>query len=268
MSLPTPIAPRRGRSPGSRPAGADVANAAIRRDTARKVELFLGVKFRPLRLPRKRQHAEIGRPALVAFGAGRSQDPRLRASREHMRNWNQPGRVIKRTGAKVDDFRSPRAVAVEAAAAISAEPGYHRDARWRRVAPCLRRALQDMKMFGPDRHVQRERAAGRSLTIGAIAGVEQQRKRRDLVADRSARTAAGHRKRRPGGAHDQPRSNIPSKHYPENHRAATSIFRKRACQRRHRQFICHPDWRAESSAALRLFWSSSICAWPSFARPS
>src|SRR6266852_5192545 len=66
-----------------------------------------------------------------------------------------------------------------------------------------------------DRHVQCERAAGRPLAIGAITAVEQQRKRFDLVADRTTRAAAGHGKRRSRRAHDQPRSKIRSEDYPE-----------------------------------------------------
>src|SRR5260221_14203248 len=48
-----------------------------------------------------------------------------------------------------------------------------------------------MKIPGRYRHVGRERAAGRGLAIRTVAGVEQQRKRRDLVADRAAGAAAG-----------------------------------------------------------------------------
>src|SRR5258707_13978772 len=51
-----------------------------------------------------------------------------------------------------------------------------------------------MKILGEHRHIQRKGAAGGGLAIRAVAGVEQQRKRRDLVADRAAGAAAGQRK--------------------------------------------------------------------------
>src|ERR1700681_1495199 len=62
-----------------------------------------------------------------------------------------------------------------------------------------------------DRHVQRERAAALPWAMGAIAAVEQWRKRLDPVADRTARAAAGHGKRRSRRVHDQPRSKLRSK---------------------------------------------------------
>jgi hypothetical protein len=49
-------------------------------------------------------------------------------------------------------------------------------------------------MLHRHRHVQCEGAAGLALAIGAIAGVEQQRKSADLVTDRTALAAAGHGK--------------------------------------------------------------------------
>src|SRR4030081_2436714 len=60
--------------------------------------------------------------------------------------------------------------------------------------PALRLALENMNIPSRYRHVERERTAGRGLAVGAVAGVEQQRKRRDLVADRAAGAAAGQRK--------------------------------------------------------------------------
>src|SRR5947207_15487585 len=62
--------------------------------------------------------------------------------------------------------------------------------------PAIRLALQNSKFRKPHRHVQRERTAGLALTIGAVAGVQQQRKRRDLITDRAALAAAGHREER------------------------------------------------------------------------
>ena len=76
--------------------------------------------------------------------------------------------------------------------------------------PAIRLALQDTKILKPYRHVQRERAAGLALTIGAIAGVEQQRKRRDLVTDRAALAATGHRERRSRRFHGRARTRLSS----------------------------------------------------------
>jgi len=59
------------------------------------------------------------------------------------------------------------------------------------VMPALRFTLRDTKILEPDRHVQHERAAGLALAIGAVSGVEQQRKRRDLVA--GSRRIGSHR---------------------------------------------------------------------------
>src|SRR6267154_4083866 len=60
--------------------------------------------------------------------------------------------------------------------------------------PALRLALENMNIPSRYRHVERERTAGRGLAVGAVASVEQQRKRRDLVADRAAGAAAVQRK--------------------------------------------------------------------------
>src|ERR1700730_321195 len=105
------------------------------------MELFLGVEFWPHRPPRRGRRPEIVRLDLVTLRIGRGQDPWLCASHEHMRNRNQPCRIVERCGAKVDDFGTSRPVTVEPAAAIAAKPGYDRDARRRRVVPPLRLPL-------------------------------------------------------------------------------------------------------------------------------
>jgi hypothetical protein len=188
-----------------------------------RMELFLREKFRPPCAPGRGHRLEIIRSDPVVFGTHRGQHPRLGAFHEHMGYRNQPRRVVERAGAKVDDLRTSRPVTAKPAAAISAKPGYDRHAARRSMAPCLHLTFQNMKILGKHRHIERERAAGRPLAIGAIAGVEQQRKRRDLVTDRAARTAAGHRRCRSRHAHDQPRWNT-RREYPENERAATPIF--------------------------------------------
>src|ERR1700687_869648 len=187
------------------------------------MELFFREKFWPHRAPCRGRRPEIVRLDLVALRIGRGQDPWLRASHEHMRNRNQPRPVVERAGAKVDDFGTSRPVTVEPAAAIPAKPGYDRDARRRRVAPSFRLALQHVKILGTDRHVQRESAAGGPLTIRAIAGVEQERKRCDLIADRAARAGAGHRKGRSPQRHDEGRSKMRSTDYTANDARATPI---------------------------------------------
>src|ERR1700676_1551837 len=189
------------------------------------MELFWRLEVRPHRPPGLDERSEIVGSPLVACGVSRRKHPWLRAFDEQMRDRSQAFRIVEGAGAKVDDFLAPGTVAIEPAPAIAAEPGYDGDAGRRGVAPWLRHTLQNVKILGPDRHVQRERAAGGGLTIGAMAGVEQQRKRRDLVTNRAARTAAGHRKRGSRGAHDHPHRRLGWKDYPENLRAATpSLF--------------------------------------------
>ena len=121
------------------------------------------------------QRPEIIRPGLVAFGVGRGQHPGLCASHEHMRDRNQSRGIVKRSGANIYRLRMFFSFAVDSATAVAAEP--RRDVRPRRgvAAPSLRLALQNMKILCRHRHVQCERTAGRSLAIGAVAGIEQQR---------------------------------------------------------------------------------------------
>ena len=94
--------------------------------------------------------------------------------------------IIQRTGTKADGFRPSVAFAIEPRGATAAEPGDHRRAVGRGVMPAMRLTLQDAEIAELHRHVQRERTAGLALAIGAIAGVKQQRERRDLIADRAA----------------------------------------------------------------------------------
>jgi hypothetical protein len=68
-----------------------------------------------------------------------------------------------------------------------------------------------MEIPGEHGHVQRKRASGGMLAVGAIAGVDQQRERRDLVADRGARTTASQGKDRSRDAHHEPRTKRGSK---------------------------------------------------------
>jgi hypothetical protein len=109
---------------------------------------------------------------------------------------HQPFGVVERPGAKAHRVGPSLAFAKDPCPAVAAEP--RRDVRTRRrfMVPAFRLALNDPKSFGRHRHVQRKRAAGRSLAIGAIAGVEQQRKRGDFITDRAAGAAAGQGKRR------------------------------------------------------------------------
>jgi hypothetical protein len=87
------------------------------------VELFFREKFRPHRTPLCGQRPKVGWLHLVAFGVRRRLNPRLGASQEHMRDRGQPGGVVERTGTDIERFRTALPRAVNAGAAIDAEPG-------------------------------------------------------------------------------------------------------------------------------------------------
>src|SRR4029077_12378483 len=133
----------------------------------------------PHRPPLLAERPEIFGTDFVAFGIGRRQYPRLRASHEHVRGWNKPFSVVERSSANIYRLRTPDPFAVNSAAAVAAKPRRDVRATRGRTAPSLWLALQDIKILCQNRHVQRECAAGRRLAICAIAGVEQQRKRCD-----------------------------------------------------------------------------------------
>ena len=121
--------------------------------------------------------------AFVALRAGCRLYPRLRALHEHMGDRHQPVGVIERARAPIDSSIRPLREPVVRAAQ---SPQNHTQIRARgRTRAILWLARHDVKALRRHRHVQRERAAGRSLTF-VQCSVEQQRKRCDLVADRAA----------------------------------------------------------------------------------
>src|ERR1700761_4370141 len=160
-----------------------------------------GEEFRPERAPFSRKRDEVARLLVLAFRTIGGFHPRLRAPQKDMRARRQPAGVVERAGTDVDGVGSHLARAIDTRGTVAAEPRRHLGARRRAMVPALRFALRDTKALCSDRHVEREGAAGRSLAVRAVAGVEQQRERRDLVADRAAGAAAGHRQRWLGCAH-------------------------------------------------------------------
>ena len=83
---------------------------------------LLREEFRPRRAPFRGQGGEISRADLVAFGVRRRRGPGLCALHINVRDRHQPARVVERSGPQVDDVLAPRAVAMDAAAAIAAKP--------------------------------------------------------------------------------------------------------------------------------------------------
>src|SRR4051794_21676309 len=91
------------------------------------------------------------------------------------------------------------------------------------MMPPLRLAIQNAKFLHRHRQVQGEGTAGLALAIRAVAGVEQQRKPADLVADRPALAATAHGKNGSLQGHGASDSGYGPKDYPGNERAATPI---------------------------------------------
>ena len=97
-------------------------------DGSLKMELFLREEFRPHRPPPFGQQPEIVGSGLMALGIGRRQNPWLRASHENMRDRNKPCRIVKRSGAKVDNFLAPCPLTIEPKKMIGCYPENYRAA--------------------------------------------------------------------------------------------------------------------------------------------
>ena len=171
-------------SPGHRPGG-----------THRRASISFR---RLLRLPRLDQAREVRWLPLVVHRVLRNGDPGLRAAGPDVSHRLEPGGVIER--ARLDDrsLRIALGVVEQPRAARAAEQAVDHAAALDLAAPDGGRAFVDDEGVARNRKRERKGAARLPLAFRAMADIDRERLRPDLIAHASTLASAGQRQSHPG----------------------------------------------------------------------
>jgi len=142
-----------------------------------------------------RQHC---REIWVSFvlSEARHERPWLGAPRPKLRDRSHPPGIVECSRADVDTGGTSLRLRMRTHAANWAVIVNCLRSRRRRAIDALRSASDHRKALAGHRHSHAESRAGPTLAVGTMAQVNKERTRAHLIADRSAKTAAGKRELR------------------------------------------------------------------------
>src|SRR5262245_13879063 len=148
-----------------------------------------------MRAPRLDQARQVGRLTLVVHRIGRNRHPGLRAPGPDVSDRREPCGVVERP--RLDDrgLRVALGIMEQARAAVGAEEAPDDAAALELAPPHTRRAVHDRKGVARHREGKGEGAAGLPLALRAMADIEAERRRLDLVAHAAALASAGQGRR-------------------------------------------------------------------------